>query len=83
MGFPIIFSRFSSPAQHAALTRICSSQLLLKHLEPEQISALRRSPVRTQCVRLDAMDAMCWMLEIFFNNSLMLVVWNHEFYDVG
>lgn len=48
-GFILLAAR--GDPKHAALTRICSSQLLLKHLEPEQISALRRSPVRTQCVR--------------------------------
>lgn len=48
-GFILLAAR--GDPKHAALTRICSSQLLLKHLEPKQISALRRSPVRTQCVR--------------------------------
>eukprot|EP00435_Cladocopium_sp_Y103_P074300 s357_g47.t3 len=48
-GFILLAAR--GDPQHAALTRICSSQLLLKHLNDKQITALRRSPVRTQCVR--------------------------------
>ena len=41
----------SHPSQHGALTRICSSRHLATHLEAKLIHALRRSPVRTECVR--------------------------------
>eukprot|EP00434_Breviolum_minutum_P030490 symbB.v1.2.026962.t1/scaffold2733.1/size72009/5 len=48
-GFILLAAR--GDPEHGALTRICSSRHLAMHLEAKLIHALRRSPVRTECVR--------------------------------
>ncbi|CAJ1358898.1 unnamed protein product [Effrenium voratum] len=48
-GFILLAAR--GDPEHAALTRICSHRRLAARLKPPQLDALRRSPMRTECVR--------------------------------
>lgn len=48
-GFLLLAAR-GDPGHHAR-TLICSNRLLAAHLTPSELAALRRSPVRTTCLR--------------------------------